>query len=189
MDINIKKLTPQMAEEFLGYFDCSAFPEGDPRTGCYCLESHLKNEGEITAMADRREKARELIISGRMTGYLIYDGSRAVGWCNAGDKADFLPLCENDEFHTPEDGRGRIKVLYCIDLAPEYQGKGIAGRIMERFLADAAEEGFAYAEGYPFTDRAFVWQYHGPVRLFEKFGFELYSERSCFYIMRKALQT
>ncbi|MDE7295287.1 MAG: GNAT family N-acetyltransferase, partial [Oscillospiraceae bacterium] len=153
----------------------------------YCLESHLKNEGEITVGADRRKKAEELIINRIMTGYLIYDGERAVGWCNAGDKTNYVPVCEKNEFRTEDDEKGRVKILYCIDIAPEYQGKGLAGIMMERFLSDAAKEGFSYAEGYPFTDRDFIWQYHGPVRLYEKFGFKLYRECPDFYIMRKTL--
>lgn len=52
-----------------------------------------------------------------MTGYLVYDDSRIIGWCNAGDKTAYLPICENDDFRTDDCEKGRIKVLYCIDIA------------------------------------------------------------------------
>lgn len=185
-NIRFEKLTPLMADDFLHYFENEAFPENDSRSCCFCLESHLPNESEYTAIEDRREKARELILKGIMTGYLIYDNNHVIGWCNTGDKTDYLPIYENDEFRT-DDERGKVKVLYCIDIAPNYQGKGIANIIMEKVLSDAKEEGYSYVEGYPFVDTDFVWQYHGPVRLYEKYGFEMYGKKSWFYIMRKAL--
>lgn len=187
VDIQFKKLTPQMADEFFHYFENNAFPENDPRSNCYCLESHLPNESEYISTEERRGKARELIQNGIMAGYLIYDGDLVVGWCNAGDKADYLPVCENEEFRTDDLQKGKIKVLYCIDIAPDYQGKGLAHLILERVLSDAREEGYSFVEGYPFVDRDYIWQYRGPVRLYEKHGFEMYEKRSWFYIMRKAL--
>lgn len=187
-EIQIKKLTPDGAEEFLHYFEKCAFPQGDPRANCYCLESHLPNEEEYTTVQARREKARELIRSGIMTGYLLYSGGRGVGWCNAGDKAAYQPLCENPDFFTETPEKGRIKALYCIDIASDWQGKGLASLVMERFLADAREEGFAYAEGYPFTDTNAPWQqYRGPLRLYEKFGFEIVRKGPRFTVARKAL--
>lgn len=187
MNIQFVKLIPQIADDFLQYFEKNAFPENDSRASCYCLESHLLNEEEYVSVEERREKARELILNGMMAGYLIYDGTRVIGWCNAGDKMDYLPIVTNDAFHTDDCERGKIKVLYCMDIAQNCQGKGIANLIMEKVLSDAKEEGYAYVEGYPFADRDFIWQYRGPVRLYEKFGFEMYGKRSWFYIMRKAL--
>lgn len=187
MNIQFKKLIPQMAEEFLHYFENDAFPENDSRSSCYCLESHLPNENQYITVEERREKAKELIVNGIMTGYLIYDDEHIVGWCNTGDKTDYLPIVQNNEFQTDNCEKGKIKVLYCIDIAPNYQKKGIANLTMEKVLSDAKEEGYSYVEGYPFADRNFIWQYHGPVRLFEKFGFEMLEKKSWFYIMRKAL--
>ena len=187
MNIHFIKLTPQMTDEFIHYFENDAFPENDSRSSCYCLESHLPNENEFTTVEERREKAKELILKGIMTGYLIYDDEHIIGWCNAGDKTDYLPIVQNSEFQTDDYEKGRIKVLYCIDIAPDYQGKGIANLTMEKVLSDAKEEGYSYVEGYPFVDRNFIWQYRGPVRLFEKFGFEMIEKKSWFYIMRKRL--
>lgn len=187
MHIQFQKLTPQMADEFLHYFENDAFPENDPRSSCYCLESHLSNESEYTSAEVRRGKAKELIHQGIMTGYLIYDENRIIGWCNAGDKMDYLPICKNNEFQTDDCKKGKIKILYCIDIAPDYQGKGIANLVMEKFLSDAKEEGYSYVEGYPFVDENYIYQYHAPIRLYKKYGFKLYAQKSYFYIMRKTL--
>ena len=44
-----------------------------------------------------------------------------------------------------------------------------------------------YIEGYPFVDREFTWQYRGPVRLYEKYEYEVYGKRQWFYIMGKVV--
>ena len=185
MDITIKPLEPGMAGAFFRYFEAGAFPPGDPRANCYCLESHLADEARYEEVFDRRMAAKALIDCGKMTGYLLYDGDRPVGWCNAGDKQNYAPLRENPAYFTTDCGPGEIKVLYCLDIAQGYQGKGLATLAMERFLADARDQGYRFAEGYPFTNRDYAWQYHGPVRLYEKFGFSLFGERPGFYIYRK----
>lgn len=58
MQIQFKRLTPQMADEFFGYFENDAFPENDPRRECYCLESHLSDENRYKTRAERRQKQR-----------------------------------------------------------------------------------------------------------------------------------
>lgn len=187
MDIRIKPLTPGMAGEFFRYFEEGAFPAGDPRANCYCLESHMPDEGSYDEIFDRRAMAKELIDTGRMTGYLLFDGDTPVGWCNAGDKRGYRPICENKSYFTTDCRLGQIKIMYCVDIAEGCQGRGLAAMAMDRFLSDARAQGYRYAEGYPFTKRDYPWQYHGPVRLYEKFGFTLFAERPGFYIYRKEL--
>lgn len=46
-------------------------------------------------MADKaclREKAREPVARGIMQGYLVYEGDRVIGWCNAGEKTNYGPI-------------------------------------------------------------------------------------------------
>ncbi len=188
LDIRIQWLTPELAGDFFDYFENQAFPQGDPRSACYCLESHFVNENDWVDQAQRREKARELIETGVTTGYLLYSGNQAIGWCNAGDKASYSPLCANEEFFTEPPEKGKIKVLYCMDIACNWQGKGLANLVMERFLADAQREGYAWAEGYPFTNTNAPWQqYRGPLRLYEKYGFETVRQGPLVTVMRKEL--
>lgn len=185
----MKKLTPEMADDFLHYFDHDAFSDHEEWSACYCLQSHLSREEDETCILkeERRQKAKEFVRQGVMTGYLIYDGDKVVGWCNAGDKLGYAPVCADEAFFTDPVEKGRIKVLYCIDIAPGYRGKGIAKTVMETFLADAQKEGYTYVEGYPFSDTKRDYQYRGPVRLYEKYGFDLYRQQGWFLIMRKKL--
>ena len=191
MEIEIKKLTPGMANEYLRYFEEVAFTDHDEWANCYCLESHLtreENEATFTDRALRREKAKKLVEDGVMQGYLVYSGSKVIGWCNAGDKTDYDPIMAEGEFETLKNpGRGEIKVVYCFEIAPGYRGKGITHQLLERILQDAKEEGYSYVEAYPFLDRDFEYQYHGPVPLYEKHGFTQIAEKSWFRIMQRKL--
>lgn len=187
MNITIKPLTPDMADEFIYYFDHDAFTDHEEWAACYCLESHLTPEENkrLIDKEDRREVARSLVKRGVMQGYLVYDGDHIVGWCNAGDKSGYREAFEAEGLLTDDHAGIRIMSLYCIDLAKDYQGKGIAKQLLERVLSDAHERGFNFVEGYPLTDTEFAYQYHAPLHLYEKYGFEVFRKLDWFYIMRK----
>lgn len=181
-----------MSDEYLFYFDKVAFTDYEEWASCYCLESHLsQEENEALDFAEkkeaRREKAKELVQRGIMQGYLLYDGEKAVGWCNAGDKMDYEPVVAWEAFRTAELERGLIKIIYCIEIAPAYRGRGITHLILDRVCRDAKEEGYKYVESYPFSDKKFEYQYRGPIYLYEKHGFETMKEGEWFRIMRKKL--
>ncbi len=191
MEVTIKKLTPALWQEFLEYFDHAAFSDHEEWSACYCLESHLseeENNNILTEKADRREKAAELIRSGVMEGYLACVDGRVAGWCNSGDKLHYGPLCAKPDYRTEGDGApGTVKIVYCMDIGPAYRGQGLAGCILDRICEDAKAEGFRYVEGYPFSDRERPWQFHGPARLYESRGFQLYEARGRILVMRREL--
>lgn len=195
MSLHIERLTRENKADFFDFFDHRAFTDHAEWSGCYCLESHLRSEngveyrpdGRAVAREDRKSVAEALIDSGVMTGYLVYDGALPVGWCNAGDKAAYGPIVHNDAFYTVEPRPGRMKIVYCVDIAPAYRGKGIAGALLSRVIEDAKAEGFAAVEGYPFADASFAYQYRGPRRLYEKHGFRLFRDAGWVCPMRLEL--
>lgn len=189
MAIVFQKLTPEAADAFFRFFDRDAFSDHEDWAGCYCLESHIASEANeaLTDREARKQKAAELIGEGVMTGYLIYDGDEIVGWCNAGDKTSYGPICAYAPMRTGPLEKGRVKVLYCLDIAPQARGRGLARLALEQVLADAKEEGYAFVEAYPFRDTSFPYQYRGPVRLYEQYGFERLRELDWCVVMSKAL--
>lgn len=188
MQIIFKKLSPDLCTDFMYYFDHVAFTDNKEFSMCYCLESHVtKQEDEaLSSKESRRAKAIELINCGIMQGYLLYEDNKVIGWCNTGDKASYCAVM--DEEHTTVDLKNhKVKVIYCIEIAPAYRGKGLAHLIVDKVCEDAKAEGYEFVEGYPFLDRDFAYQYHGPIRLFEKHSFERVADRSWFCIMSKKL--
>lgn len=190
MNITLKKLTPELCEDFLYYFDKVAFSDHEDWAFCYCLECHLDRETDerLKDRADRRQMAKEMVLQGAMQGYLAYDDDMVIGWCNCDDKLNYRLLAEDEQYFTEDTEKGKIKVVYCYDIAPAYRGKGIASMMLEKACKDAKEEGFAYVEVYPLTDINFEWQYHGTIKMYEKYGFEVFSKTKWFHIMRKTLE-
>ena len=186
--LHIEKLTPALCEDFLHYFDEVAFSDHAEWKGCYCLESHLGEaaDGELEGdIPKRRALAKEFVLSGRMQGYLVYDGEEVVGWCCADTKENLRAVSEHEIFKTDE---GKILSVWCYDIAPACRGKGIASLLLERVLADAALERYDSVEAYPFNDEKFPWQYHGTRAMYERFGFEEVRALDWATIVRKRLK-
>ncbi|MCH5270570.1 MAG: GNAT family N-acetyltransferase [Lachnospiraceae bacterium] len=189
MNLIYKKLTPALCEEYISYFDNVAFSDHEEWAGCYCLESHLADEAQITNREDRRKKAEELIRSGILQGYLIYEGTHIVGWCNCNDKMNYSPIAENKEYQTDINESGKIKVLYCMDIAPAYRGRGLAHQTLDKVCEDAKSDGYLCIEAYPLLTKQDPYPYKGPISLYEAHGFTMYQQNSNsgFCIMRKIL--
>ena len=74
-----------------------------------------------------------------------------------------------------------------MDIAPDYRGKGIASKVLEKVCDDAKNEGYLYVEAYPFLDEKYAYQFHGPAKMYKNRGFQLFDKKSWFLIMQKKL--
>ena len=191
MRIEFSRLTPETVSDFLYFFDNDAFPDGDEWANCYCLEGHLAGEKNIFDPDVRRDHAKRLVLEGKLTGYLLRDddnnNGRIIGWVKAGDKCDFVDPDYMYGIFSGSQEYGEIKSLYCIDLIPEYQRKGLARQILQKVIDDAAEEGYKYLEVYPWADRDEKRNYRGHAGMYEDFGFELTRKADDYLVMRKDL--
>ena len=194
MNIIIKPLTPELNADYLDFFDHRAFSDGNPNGPCYCTSPN-QDEAETQRMVSEfrtsgvketlRRYAAEMLSQNRIRGYLAYDGDIPVGWCNAADMdsyAGFVP-----EF-ARENACGKTVSIVCFEIAPGYREMGIASALIERVCQDAKARGYAAAEGYAvLSDRRNDFDFHGPVRLYEKAGFAEVMRENGQVIMRKVL--
>lgn len=190
--IVIRRLSPELCEDWLHYFDEIAFKDHGDWAFCYCLEGHLdrKTQEEWSDPEERREKAIELIQAGEMQGYLAYLGNTVVGWCNVNDRENYRYLTEMFReigYCTEEPKGSKVKSVFCFLVAPEYRGKGVAQSLLDRICEDAAEDGYTYIEAYPFGDDKLEFQYHGTVRMYERNGFAEAADLKYVKVMRKYL--
>ena len=97
MEISLCKLTIELLDDWLSYFDKDAFSDNDEWCGCYCMcyhwDSKLEKErgwdcGKDSAQFNRKQ-AINLIKNGRMQGYLAYAQGKVVGWCNSNNKKSY----------------------------------------------------------------------------------------------------
>ena len=185
MDIEIRKLTPDFAEDYAHFFDVTPHDDHTVKDElpCYCItwrndETYDdENTHWYPTREERRERAMQFVRSGSIQGYLAYYGDKIVGWCNAnadcGGGVDYLR-----EFWPIEkyDVGVRVKSVFCFVIAPEMQRKGIATQLLERVCKDAADDGFDYVEAYV-NEKHINHDFRGPLAMYEKCGFIAYAKQ------------
>ncbi len=193
MNIIIKELDLELINDYLDFFDNRAFTDGNPNGPCYCTSSNMDRETERKMISEFgndikgtiRKYAVEMLSKGKIRGYLAFDGDESIGWCNAAD-------IESYSSFIPEIARkntcGKTYSIVCFEIAPKYRGIGIATKFINRICNDAKEKGYKAVEGYSKIEKDYtLFDYNGPISLYEKAGFSevLRSEKQI--IMRKIL--
>lgn len=193
--MEIKRLTPELADDYLHFFDTTPHDDGIEENKCYCecwSSADHRVETDFSSVEKRRELAGQYVRNGMIQGYLAYQGGEVVGWCNANTKAEcfhcsswlrFMQSVERDDVSL------KVKAVFCYVIAPKMQRKGIATKLLERVCTDAKADGFDFVESYP--NREFIdvaRDFTGPAAMYEKMGFTEYKELSRDrVIMRKRL--
>lgn len=194
MGIEIRRLTPEMAEDYVRFFDETPHNVNTGGGKCYCVT--WRSDDSYTGSGDhwfptpeeRRARALGFVGSGSLQGYLAYDGGRAVGWCNANGScklclqylASFWPIAREP------DGI-RVKSVFCFVIAPDWQRRGIATRLLQRVCQDAAREGYDFVEAYVDTNTESE-DFRGYLKMYEKCGFRLFAQREGRAVVRRALK-
>ena len=192
--ISIKRLTPELNDDYLDFFDNRAFTDDNPNGPCYCTSAN-QNEEEIQRMVSEfrtygvketvRRYAVEMLNQNKIEGYLAYDGAVSVGWCNAADMESYTGFVPK---FARKNACGKTISIVCFEIAPEYRGMGIASAFIERVCNDARSEGYTAVEGYAMlSDKRNDFDYQGPVRLYEKAGFKEAARENGQVVMRKVL--
>jgi hypothetical protein len=89
-NIKIKKLSPDLANDYFNFFDNVAFSDHEDWSWCYCTYYHFDEDVEKkldgTGKDGLRNEAKLLINENIIQGYLAYKEKNVVGWCNCGNK-------------------------------------------------------------------------------------------------------
>lgn len=193
-NITIKRLMPELKSDYLDFFDNRAFTDGNPNGPCYCTSPN-QDEETIKQMVSEfkdngvketvRKYAVNMLDENRIQGYLAFDEDVSIGWCNAADinsYQGFVPDFARD------NTCGKTMSIVCFEIAPEYRGIGIASAFIERVCADAKANGYVAVEGYAklYAGRN-DFDFQGPIRLYQKAGFEEVARQEGQIVMRKIL--
>lgn len=200
MNIKIRKLAPELSEDYVHFFDVTPHSEmpDDDECKCYCVwwckDNHDdENIGFLLSQERRRAYAIENVRNNNIQGYLAYWDDRVVGWCNANTKADCLRCFCWKRFmgsvSTEELSSGtRVKSIFCFLIAPDMRKKGITKLLLERVCQDAAQDGFDFMEAYP--QKEYISEakdFMGPAELYRKNDFIMHGETEDKLVMRKSL--
>lgn len=179
MQIEIKQLIPERAEDFFEFFEHIAFAE-HPEWGCDCFccffHAQSREAWDLCTRESNKAAARELIRNGRMHGLFAYADNKPVGWCHY-DRLQNLPGVRvfYGDLASEDDNCGAI---VCFTIAQGYRNQGIATRLLESALEDLKAQGIARVEAYPIVnDENQEHNYLGPLNLYKNL---------CFHIVREA---
>ena len=196
MDIEIRKLTPALLEDYLHFFDTTPHADNIAEHRCYCVWwcSDDSEGKDFLPLEKRRNYAIQYVKGGNIQGYLAYCDGAVVGWCNANTKSDCLQCYCWRRFMgsipAEESSQGvKVKSIFCFAIAPEMKRRGVAKRLLERVCQDAAQDGFDLVEGY--ANKEFVndaEDFMGPAQLYRQSGFTVYAETEQKLVMRKRLK-
>ena len=199
MTIEIRKLTSELVDDYVHFFDTTPHDDLVDEHKCYCVpwcseDSNGDYEARyLSSPAKRRAHAIQCIKNNAIHGYLAYYDNKVVGWCNANTKADCLRCYGWRRYmnYVPTDDSGagiKVKSIYCFMVSPEMKRKGIATRLLECVCRDAAQDGFDFIEAYPnkrTIDEA--KSNSGPFDMYINSGFVVFHETEQGTVMRKQL--
>ena len=205
MNIEIRKLTPDLINDYLHFFETDAHSDNPNEDRCYCVcwsSADDSAKTDYSSPEKRKEFAIKYVNSGMIQGYLAYADDKVVGWCNVNTKSDCLKCTSWLRFKTSVNtseniSNIKIKSIFCFAIAPDMKRKGIATQLLERVCKEAADDGFYFVEAYPqqqFTNMFSALG--GPLELYKRSGFVIYQEvndkykgiyDNNYYVVRKSL--
>ncbi|MEM7105756.1 MAG: GNAT family N-acetyltransferase [Bacteroidota bacterium] len=187
MHFEIKPLTKALKDDYLFFFDNMIFKENPDWSICYCYDYHFLGDISTCTRASNRAAISHLIDEKGQTGYLAYDNSKPVGWCNANNRLNFKRLLRDYDFvDNPDD---KACSVVCFLIHPDYRRQGIAKKFLEKIIADYSNSDFDYIEAYPKkTELSSSGNFKGPLELYKRYGFEIHKAYDYYYVMRKYLK-
>jgi GNAT superfamily N-acetyltransferase len=195
MNLTIKALAPQLAGDYFDFFENRAFADDSPYR-CYCQTYQMTNDEQraVFDSADAadlgkvsRKIAERQIASGVLRGYLAYADGKAIGWCNANDRANYpMDSCGGPHIHS--DTPNREIAVVCFEIAPDFRKRGVATALLNRVISDARINRYSAVVSFPVVrEERYEWDFTGPVRMYEKAGFAIRERRDGFVVMRLEL--
>ncbi len=195
MNIEIKRLSSELIEDYLHFFDVTPHDDNIDEHKCYCVCWCSADHSVATDFSSRQKRrylAEKYIKDGVIQGYLAYDGDRVVGWCNANTKSACLNCTSWLRFmqsvDTSNDAGLNVKSIFCFVIPPDMYRKGIASALLAQVCDDAKSDGFDIVEAYP--KKVFInttSDFMGPRKMYEKAGFESCYEDGDRLVVRKKL--
>jgi GNAT superfamily N-acetyltransferase len=191
----IRKLTPDLVEDYVHFFDTTLHDYNVDEHKCYCVcWCSEDSEGkDFSTREKRRIYAAKYVKENILQGYLAYYNDKVVGWCNTNTKSDCLKCAawrRNMSSILTDESTPNIKVksVFCFTITPEMKRKGIATQLLARVCQDAVLDGFNFVEAYPNKEFVNDIDFTGPIEMYKKSGFIVFYETERNLVVRKQLK-
>lgn len=139
------------------------------------MEFQREREEKYDCVNRKREDKRKLVLEGKAQAALVFDGDKAVGWCQFGPGENLTAKRKFKRHYekglvTEPDWR-----ITCFFVDKHYRGQGIANLALDTALEAIAEAGGGLVEAYPESiegrNMKGVFIYLGTTQMFERRGF------------------
>lgn len=143
--------------------------------GCWCLAFHPKSPEMGQSVEGNRAVKQRLVSEGQAHAALVFDGDRAIGWCQYGSPEELPRIYHRKEYEAgvtePADYR-----LTCFFIDRDYRREGVSAVALQGALEFIAEAGGGVVEAFPQDTQgkkvSASFLYNGTRSLFEQAGFE-----------------
>lgn len=179
-ELTFHPLTPDRWDDLVDLFETDSITRM-----CWCMAPRLTGaELREFKPADRKKMFRSLVSQGKAPGLLAYKGKEAVGWIAVAPRA-----------MTPDWNRGRKSSAVendadaadagcwgasCFFVRSGHRKQGMTTELLDAGIAHAKKGGAKRLEACPISHddkRSAVGMFVGPLRVFERAGFEKVLER------------
>jgi GNAT superfamily N-acetyltransferase len=130
MTLSIRPLDRERAADFRDLLG-RANPEA---ARCLCTAAYVEAWKDPSLAAPCRER---MFLDGVSDGFLLYEGGRAIGWCQAAPR-DTLAMLVRGRKLPPDPAMWAIS---CLVLAPEARGKGWSRELLRLVLDELRRRG------------------------------------------------
>ncbi len=164
-----------LTAETWGAFDALVERHNGIFGGCWCIYFHPDCAERGQGYDGNRALKRQLVEQGKAHAALVFEGDRAVAWCEFGTP-DELPNIHHRKAYEAGVERLPDYRLTCIFIDRDYRRQGISALALQGALDLIAKAGGGVVEGYPqdTSDGRRVgnsFLYNGTRSLYERAGF------------------
>lgn len=185
-EVIMHPVTEDRIDDWLQFFDHDAFADNPAWADCYCLEPHDPNTDDERSWTDKRAAMVERIRTQGTFGYLAYVGGRPAGWVNTSRRSDYGGFYRAVDPEGPDPSS--VIGVSCFVIAPPFRKHGVALRLLDRVIEDAASLGASWIEAYPHNERNEPGASHffrGPRSMYDARGFEPIETRERETVVRR----
>jgi ribosomal protein S18 acetylase RimI-like enzyme len=187
MDIEIRPLTKDLKDDYLFFFDTMIYKENPEWSICYCYSYHFTGDESTCTRESNRSAVINLINANKLTGYLVFENDKPIGWCNANNRLNYQRLLKDfDLIDNPAD---KVCSIVCFLIHPDYKRQGIAQMILDKIITDYSNTDYDYIEVYPKKGKlSSTENFRGPLELYKRNDFKVNKEYDDYYVMRKKIK-
>lgn len=171
----VKELSAETWQDFERFFS----RYNGVQAGCWCMYYHRTGNTPGRTYEERAERnhqdKRDLVVSGRSRGTLIYDGTEVIASCQYGTGEE-LPRIDNGRNYgalkLDRPGKSFWRIT-CFFVDKAYRRHGVSRLALKATLERIRESGGGIVEVYPVVDFKAYRTWFGTVSMYRDEGFEL----------------